>query len=130
MIPILEAGFKILDKVLPDAKAKADAKQKLIETYQAGDLAELKAAQDIIVSEIKQGGRSSTWRPDLMYLLMFVIAFNAIVVPLINVAFGVEVPVLDALNALPDELWSLITVSIGGYIVGRSGEKAVENWRK
>jgi hypothetical protein len=31
---------------------------------------------------------------------------------------------------LPDELWTLLTVGVGGYVVGRSGEKVAKTLRK
>jgi len=46
MIPIpmlLEIGTKILDKVIPDPQAKAEAQVKLLEMQQQGELARLNA---------------------------------------------------------------------------------------
>ena len=40
---IIGVGMKILDKVIPDPAAKAEAQQKLIELQQQGQLAELQA---------------------------------------------------------------------------------------
>ena len=31
---------------------------------------------------------------------------------------------------LPDKLWSLLEIGVGGYIVGRSGEKIAGNFKK
>jgi hypothetical protein len=41
MLHLIDAGLKIIDKVIPDPKAKAEAKQKLIEMQQSGELKEL-----------------------------------------------------------------------------------------
>jgi len=27
-------------------------------------------------------------------------------------------------------MWNLLTIGVGGYIAGRSGEKIAENWKK
>jgi hypothetical protein len=46
MIPlaaILSIGEKVLDKVLPDPEAKAEAQAKLMEMAQQGELAQLEA---------------------------------------------------------------------------------------
>ena len=40
---IIEAGLKILDKVLPDPAAKAEAQYRLLQLQQSGELAELEA---------------------------------------------------------------------------------------
>ena len=31
---------------------------------------------------------------------------------------------------LPDELWNLLMIGVGGYIVGRSGEKIAEKVKR
>ena len=40
---IIGVGMKILDKVIPDPTAKAEAQAKLLELHKQGRLAELKA---------------------------------------------------------------------------------------
>jgi hypothetical protein len=32
--------------------------------------------------------------------------------------------------SIPDPMWNLLTIGVGGYIAGRSGEKIAENWKK
>jgi hypothetical protein len=32
---------------------------------------------------------------------------------------------VEALNEVPDKLWNLISIGLGGYIVGRSAEKTI-----
>ena len=53
MIPFLDVGLKILDKVIPDPTAKAAARIKLLEVEQAGELKELEAAMMVITTEAK-----------------------------------------------------------------------------
>ena len=43
---IIGVGMKILDKVIPDPTAKAEAQAKLVELQQQGRLAELAADTD------------------------------------------------------------------------------------
>jgi hypothetical protein len=31
---------------------------------------------------------------------------------------------------LPDKLWNLLTIGVGGYVVGRSAEKIAESYAK
>ena len=31
---------------------------------------------------------------------------------------------------LPEQLWSLLTLGVGGYIVGRSCEKTIDKWKE
>jgi hypothetical protein len=32
--------------------------------------------------------------------------------------------------ALPDRLWDLMTLGVGGYVVGRTGEKITQRWKE
>jgi len=43
MIPLIDAGLRIIDKIIPDPKAKAEAKIKLLEVQQAGELKEIES---------------------------------------------------------------------------------------
>lgn len=83
----------------------------------------------IIVAEAE--GRSwlqRNWRPTLMMTIACIIGWNYLVHPLLNwglVVARVEAqppPILD----LPSELWTLLQIGVGGYIVGRSAEKVTD----
>lgn len=67
MLPIaalLSIGEKVLDKVLPDPAAKAEAQAKLMEMAQKGQLAELQAdmnEQDNLTERAKADMASDSW---------------------------------------------------------------------
>ena len=67
MLPIaalLSIGEKVLDKVLPDPQAKAEAQAKLMEMAQKGQLAELQAdmnEQDNLTERAKNDMSSDSW---------------------------------------------------------------------
>ena len=67
MLPIaalLSIGEKVLDKVLPDPQAKAEAQAKLMEMAQKGQLAELQAdmnEQDNLTERAKNDMASDSW---------------------------------------------------------------------
>jgi len=67
MLPIaalLSIGEKVLDKVLPDPAAKAEAQAKLMEMAQKGQLAELQAdmnEQDNLTERAKNDMASDSW---------------------------------------------------------------------
>ena len=58
------------------------------------------------------------WRPILMLVIVAVVANNYLLYPYLSLFFDAA-PLL----ALPDKLWSLMQIGVGGYVVGRSGEK-------
>jgi uncharacterized membrane protein (DUF106 family) len=67
MLPLaalLSIGEKVLDKVLPDPAAKAEAQAKLMEMAQKGQLAELQAdmnEQDNLTERAKNDMASDSW---------------------------------------------------------------------
>tara|TARA_B100000949_G_C14146695_1_gene392969 strand:- start:252 stop:635 length:384 start_codon:yes stop_codon:yes gene_type:complete len=125
MIPLIEAGLKIIDKIIPDPAAKAEAKRKLLEVQQSGELAEVEAAMQVVVAEAKsEHALTSQWRPITMLVFTAIVANNYIVAPYLQAMFDWSVTL-----EMPDQLWNLLSIGIGGYVIGRSSEKAIKNWK-
>ena len=125
MIPLIEAGLRIIDKIIPDPEAKAEATRKLLEIQQAGELAEVEAAMNVVVAEAKsEHALTSQWRPITMLVFTAIVANNYIIAPYLTAMFGGSV-----MLEMPDQLWNLLSIGIGGYVVGRSSEKAIKNWK-
>ena len=125
MIPLIEAGLRIIDKIIPDPEAKADAKRKLLEIQQAGDLVEIEAAMNVVVAEAtSEHALTSQWRPITMLVFTAIVANNYIIAPYLAAIFGWSVTL-----EMPDQLWNLLSIGIGGYVVGRSSEKAIKSWK-
>jgi hypothetical protein len=75
----------------------------------------VEAKASIIVAEAKsQSWITRTWRPLIM------LEFGALV---FLIATGIMD--VDALARVPDKLWNLIMIGIGGYITSRGAEKIV-----
>jgi hypothetical protein len=87
----------------------------------------INAKKDIIVAEAKgQSWLQRNWRPLLMMVCITIIANNYIIFPYIQLFFPEHAVMLE----LPNELFSLMSIGVGGYIVGRSGEKIVTKWKQ
>lgn len=122
--PLISGLFGIIDKAVEDKdtanKIKADIaarQQELVET-------ELKGAIDIILAEARGNWLQRSWRPILMLVVIAIIANNYILVPYLAL-FTDKVAVLE----LPEGLYTLMVTGVGGYVVGRSAEKAVDGWK-
>lgn len=125
MIPILDVGLKIIEKLIPDKGAREAAQLKLLEMQQSGHLAEMEAKSDIVRAEAASPHViTSAWRPILMLAITAIIVNNYILAPYLSAFFGLQV-ILE----LPERLWDLLTIGVGGYVVGRSGEKMVNSWK-
>jgi len=104
---------------------KIEDPQKLLEEVNKLQVQYLKAQEKIISTEAgSEHWITSAWRPITMLTFVFIIANNYILVPYFT-AFGVVIPTLD----IPPDMWTLLTTGLGGYVVGRSLEKATKNFK-
>ena len=115
--PLAKILFNTIEKAVPDkdlqAKLKADLQSQLLQSHTE----ELKAAASIIEAEAKSGWYVSGWRPTLMYVLIFILVWNYIIGPISLILFKAQITF-----TLPGDVWTLLTVGLGGYTLGRSGE--------
>jgi hypothetical protein len=102
-------------------KIKNELTFRLIDTYNK----EIEAKKDIIVAEAKGSWLQSNWRPVLMLTIVAIVANNYIVYPYLSM-FTEKAVILD----LPDKLWNLMLVGVGGYIAGRTGEKITDTIKR
>ena len=105
----------VLDKVLPDPTAQAEAKLKLMELAQRGEFAEMNARADIIKAEASsESWLAQSWRPIMM------LTFGALIVAR---WLGYAAPGISQEEIL--KLWDIVELGLGGYVIGRSVEKIV-----
>jgi hypothetical protein len=111
--------FDVVDKAVQDkdqaARLKAELQQQLI--GEAGK--RLQSRMQVILAEAN--GRSwlqRNWRPLLMVTITAIVANNYLLAPYLGAMFGTGLQL-----PLPERLWDLMTIGVGGYVTGRSGEK-------
>ena len=124
MLPVIQAVaplakilFNTVDKAVADkdlaAKLKADLQTQMMQSHTQ----ELTAAAKIIEAEAKAGWFASSWRPLLMYVLIFILIWNYVLGPVILFFFKASITI-----TLPGDVWTLLQIGLGGYVVGRSAE--------
>ena len=115
--PLAKILFSTVEKAIPDKdlqeKLKAQLQTQLLQSHTQ----ELTAAAKIIEAEAKAGWFASSWRPLLMYVLIFILVWNYVIGPVIKVFTGAIISF-----ELPGDVWTLLNVGLGGYVVGRSAE--------
>lgn len=124
-LPFLDIGLKLIDKVIPDPIEKTKAKALLLEQQQAGNLQEMDASMKVILAEASGSYIQRNWRPITMLTFVFIIANNYILYPYLSL-FWSAAPVLE----LPPEMWNLLNIGLGGYVVGRTVEKTMKNYKE
>jgi hypothetical protein len=124
MLPVIQAVaplakilFNTVDKAVADkdlaAKLKADLQTQMLQSHTQ----ELTAAARVIEAEAKAGWFASSWRPLLMYVLIFILIWNYVLGPVILFFFKASITI-----TLPGDVWTLLQIGLGGYVVGRSAE--------
>ena len=129
LIPVLAPILgDVLKKIIPDSDKRAEIERetKLALLEHTDSLERIRG--DIILAEAKsENWITSAWRPLLMMVAISIIAMNYLVFPIIAIGYP---SVMDHVLELPEQLWNLLTLGVGGYIVGRSGEKAIDKWKE
>lgn len=108
LAPILD----LVGRFIPDPEKKAAAQLEVMRMAQAGDLAQLNAALQVILAESNGNWLQRSWRPMLMIFFAFLVGARW---------FGYSAPSMSEAEVL--ELWAIVKIGIGGYTIGRSVEK-------
>lgn len=98
-------------------KGKEIDPDKLIDVY----LEFAKIQSSVLKTEMSGNWLQRSWRPLLMLVLVFIILNN-------YVLFGYFPNTFVALD-LPDHLWDILKIGLGGYVIGRSAEKVADKWK-
>lgn len=126
MLKFLPLIGDVLDKIIPDTNKRDEAKQQLALLAASKESKELEGRFGVLVAEAKsEHWIVAAWRPITMLSFTTIIVNNYILAPYIELFFSVDV-VLE----LPPHLWDLLKIGLGGYVVGRSGEKMVKAYKQ
>ncbi|SOC56473.1 Holin of 3TMs, for gene-transfer release [Chromohalobacter canadensis] len=109
----------VIDQAVTDKdqanKLKTELRRRLIDQQDT----RLNAQMKVILAEATgESWLQRNWRPLLMTVIVAIVANNYLLAPYLGAMFGVGLQL-----ELPEQLWNLMTMGVGGYIAGRSGEK-------
>ena len=120
---LLGAIGPILQKVLPDEGKRMEVQLELQKALidQQGDLN--KAMADVMKAD---AASESPWarnaRPAVVFWALAMITWVGVASPML----GLQAEVVNALKGVPAELWSLLSVGIGAYMLARSVDKFID----
>lgn len=116
----------VLKRVIPDTDKRDEIEREIkLGLLEHTDSIEKIRGQIVLEEAKSQHWLTSTWRPLLMLVAIAIIAMNYLVFPIVAIFY----PALQETQlVLPDQLWNLLTLGVGGYIVGRSGEKMIDKY--
>lgn len=118
---IIPAITQVLDKIIPDPQAAAEAKLKALELAQKGDLAALDAELRLALGQLEVNKAEATtdmfrggWRPAVGWVCVVGLGYQFIlqpVLPWVVALFGAQVPPLPAIDN--ETLMVLLTGMLG-----------------
>lgn len=112
-----DTAIKLREAITGDLPPEKKAELEL--RYAELDRSITEARSNVIMAESQgQSWLQRNWRPLLMLVIIVIVANNYILYPYLSI-FTDKVRVLD----LPDRLWTLMEIGVGGYILGRTVEK-------
>ena len=126
---ILDGVIGLVDKAVPDRDEARRIKADLSKVFDNSNLSkfseQIQAQAKIITAEAKsESWIARNWRPMIMLLFGVIIANNYILYPWFSELFD-----LDVMMPVPAEMWGLLKLGLGGYVVGRSVEKGIKVWK-
>ena len=137
MLPILTAILplvgEVLGRILPeDSNKKAEIEREINMALVSNSHAIERAAAQVITAEAtSEHTITATWRPILMLTITAIVGWNYLLAPISELILSHALGQQAMLSIpLPDELWNLLMIGVGGYVVGRSGEKIAGKLRK
>lgn len=116
----------VIDDLHTSDEEKAQAKHALLQLEQdASDLL-IETQGKIIEAEAKsEHFLTATWRPITALVFVAIVANNYIIAPYTGALFGTKI-----MLEIPNQMWDLLNLMIGGYVASRGAEKLVDKWKK
>jgi hypothetical protein len=125
---VFDIARGLINKLIPDPAANAEAQLKLMEMDQNGQLQSLQLQMSAIIAEANsQDPWTSRARPSFMYLFYAIVTFMVMLAPMLGVFYPEKMDlffmnVSKGFNAIPEPMWWTFTAGFLGY----SGSKSLE----
>ena len=116
----------LVDKLHTSEEEKAQIKKSIFEMKNNLMNQLIKSKGEIIKAEAEsEHFLTSTWRPITALVFVAIIANNYIIAPYMEAFMGTKI-----ILKIPPQMWDLLKIMIGGYVVGRSAEKGARVWKE
>lgn len=123
---ILNVLGPILNRIIPDPQKQAELQLEMTKALLDKDSGILNAMKDVMVADTQQDDKfTKRARPSVVYWSMGMVT----VIGIAGV-FNHAGPVIAALQAVPSDLYNLMTVGIGAFGVSRGIEKGISALKK
>ena len=110
----------VLDSLFTSEEERLKAKNEVFRILREKELELQRMQTEVIITEAQGNWLQRSWRPVLMLAFGFIVIYVKFIGPL----FDLKIPELE------DEFWDLLQLGIGGYVIGRTGEKIMKEYVK
>lgn len=118
--------FSVIDKAVTDKDEAALLKHEIQTQLIDAENSALKSQMQVVLAEAAgESWLQRNWRPILMLTIVAIVANNYLIAPYLSAMFGAGLHL-----ELPERLWDLMTIGVGGYVTGRSVEKGISSWQQ
>ncbi len=111
---LLSIGTKIIDRVIPDKTAAAQAQAELVKMQVSGELEQL--AGQLEVNKVEAAHQSlfvAGWRPFIGWVCGAALAYQFVIRPIVTWAVPSMGYTIAEMPGLDDNLWELLTGMLG-----------------
>lgn len=107
-----------IDKLFTSDEERLKAKNEMLKVLKEQQIELQRLQTTIIIEEAKGNWLQRSWRPIVMLAFAFIVIYVKFLAPV----FGLDTPPLE------NEFWNLLQLGIGGYVLGRTGEKIAKEY--
>ena len=109
---IVSAVGEVIDRLTLPAREKKQLETELFRVITECERQRMEAQASVIVEEVRGNWLQRSWRPLVMLTFALIVLMGTFV----------SLPILSDTS----RFWALLEIGLGGYAVGRSGEKMVQ----
>lgn len=125
MLQLVSLILPVVDKLIPDPVKRAEAQKEIIKTISGSEDRIYDAMKEVMVADSTSDSKyTKNARPTLVYWSLGMVSLIIFLAP-----FGYDKSILLSLSKVPSELWQLMTVGVGLFTLGRSGEKIMRTYK-
>lgn len=109
------------DKNFTNSEEKLEAKTKLLNEANSLTSLLIESQKEILTTEMQGNWLQRSWRPITMLCFTLVVIYAYFLQP----AFFPNA--VNVYKVLPSDFWELLSIGMGGYVIGRSAETISKN---
>ena len=109
---IVSAVGEVIDRLTLPAREKKQLETELFRVITECERQRMEAQASVIVEEVRGNWLQRSWRPLVMLTFALIVLMGTFV----------SLPILSDTS----RFWDVLEIGLGGYVVGRSGEKMVQ----